>query len=89
MTYKRENELPNDSKPRLGDLTQGKLQRELLRQQCWNNVVTLRNNVAAMLQRCAAMKIVGTICHRTERKKQTQKLALSGTFLSVLHATTT
>ena len=26
--------------------------------QCWNNVVTIRNNVATMLQRCAALKIV-------------------------------
>ena len=24
--------------------------------QCWNNVVTIRNNVAAMLQRCVALK---------------------------------
>ena len=27
---------------------------------CWNNVVTLRNNVAIMLQRCVALKIVLT-----------------------------
>ena len=26
--------------------------------QCWNNVVTIRNNVATMLQRFAALKIV-------------------------------
>ena len=26
--------------------------------QRWNNVVTIRNNVAAMLQRCVALKIV-------------------------------
>ena len=26
--------------------------------QCWNNVVTLRNNVATMLQRCVGLKIV-------------------------------
>ena len=26
--------------------------------QCWNNVVTIRNNVAAMLQRCVGLKIV-------------------------------
>ena len=26
--------------------------------QCWNNVVTTRNNVATMLQRCVALKIV-------------------------------
>ena len=26
--------------------------------QCWNNVVTIRNNIAAMLQRCVALKIV-------------------------------
>ena len=26
--------------------------------QCWNNVVTIRNNVATMLQRCVALKIV-------------------------------
>ena len=33
--------------------------------------MTLRNNVAAMLHCCDALKIVGTICHRMERKKQT------------------
>ena len=26
--------------------------------QCWNNVVTIRNNVATILQRCVALKIV-------------------------------
>ena len=26
--------------------------------QCWNNVVTIRNNVTAMLQRSVALKIV-------------------------------
>ena len=26
--------------------------------QCWNNVVTIRNNVATMLQHCVALKIV-------------------------------
>ena len=26
--------------------------------QCWNDVVTIRNNVATMLQRCVALKIV-------------------------------
>ena len=26
--------------------------------QCWNNVVTIRNNVATMLQRCVGLKIV-------------------------------
>ena len=26
--------------------------------QCWNNVVTIQNNVAPMLQRCVALKIV-------------------------------
>ena len=26
--------------------------------QCWNNVVTIRNNVATMLQRCVALKVV-------------------------------
>ena len=26
--------------------------------QCWNNVVTIRNDVATMLQRCVALKIV-------------------------------
>ena len=26
--------------------------------QCWNNVVTIRNNVTTMLQRCVALKIV-------------------------------
>ena len=26
--------------------------------QCWNSVVTIRNNVATMLQRCVALKIV-------------------------------
>ena len=26
--------------------------------QCWSNVVTIRNNVATMLQRCVALKIV-------------------------------
>ena len=25
--------------------------------QCWNNVVTIRNNVATMLQRCVELKI--------------------------------
>ena len=25
---------------------------------CWNNVATIRNNVAAMLQCCVALKIV-------------------------------
>ena len=29
--------------------------------QCWNNVVTIRNNVAEMLQRCVALKIVVAI----------------------------
>ena len=26
--------------------------------QCWNNVVTIRNNVSTMLQRCVALKMV-------------------------------
>ena len=26
-------------------------------EQCWNNVVTILNNVATMLQRCVALKI--------------------------------
>ena len=26
--------------------------------QCWNNVVNIRNNVATMLQRCVALKII-------------------------------
>ena len=26
--------------------------------QCWNNIVTIRNNVATMLQGCVALKIV-------------------------------
>ena len=26
--------------------------------QCWNNVASIQNNVAAMLQRCVALKIV-------------------------------
>ena len=26
--------------------------------QCWNNIVTIQNNVATMLQRCVALKIV-------------------------------
>ena len=26
--------------------------------QCWNNVVTIRNNVATILQRCVALKLV-------------------------------
>ena len=26
--------------------------------QCWNSVVTIRNNVATMLRRCVALKIV-------------------------------
>ena len=26
--------------------------------QCWNTVLTIRNNVATMLQRCVALKIV-------------------------------
>ena len=26
--------------------------------QCWNNVVTIRNNVATVLQRCVALKIL-------------------------------
>ena len=26
--------------------------------QCWNNVVTIGNNVATVLQRCVALKIV-------------------------------
>ena len=26
--------------------------------QCWNNVVSIQNNVATMLQRCVALKIV-------------------------------
>ena len=30
--------------------------------QCWNNVVTIRNNVATMLQRCVALKIVVGNC---------------------------
>ena len=28
---------------------------------CWNNVVTIRNNVAAMLPRCIALKIAFAI----------------------------
>ena len=30
--------------------------------QCWNNVVTIRNNVATILQRCVALKIVVANC---------------------------
>ena len=26
--------------------------------QCWNNIVTIENNVATMLQRCVSLKIV-------------------------------
>ena len=26
--------------------------------QCWNNVITIRNNVATMLQRCVALEIL-------------------------------
>ena len=26
--------------------------------QCWNNVVTIQNNVATMLQRCVALELV-------------------------------
>ena len=26
--------------------------------QCWNNIATIQKNVATMLQRCAALKIV-------------------------------
>ena len=53
---------PNYSKPHSGGLTQDKLQRQFLGQLCWNNVVTIQNNVAAMLKRCDALKIVGMIC---------------------------
>ena len=30
--------------------------------QCQNNVITIRNNVATMLQRCVALKIVVANC---------------------------
>ena len=38
-------------------MTRDDLQRRFLAQQCWKNVVTIRNNVATMLQRCVALKI--------------------------------
>ena len=38
-------------------VTRDDLQRRFLGQQCWKNVVTIRNNVATMLQRCVALKI--------------------------------
>ena len=46
---------------RKGDVTRDDLQRRFLAQhgvQCWNSVVTIRNDVATMLQRCVALKIV-------------------------------
>ena len=49
-----------------GDVTRDDSQRRFLAQhtalQCWNNVVTTRNNVATMLQRCVALKIVVANC---------------------------
>ena len=48
-----------------GDVTRDDAQRRFLAQhsvvmleQCWNNVVTIRNDVATMLQRRVALKIV-------------------------------
>ena len=49
-----------------GDVTRDDSQRRFLAQtalQCWNNVVTIRNNVTTMLQRCIALKIV--VANRT------------------------
>ena len=28
---------------------------------CWNNVVTIRNNVASILQRCVALKVANRL----------------------------
>ena len=39
--------------------------------QCWNNVATIRNNVATMLQRCVVLKIVVTnrlVQHHLQRQ---------------------
>ena len=48
-----------------GDVTRDDPQRRFSAQhivamleQCWNNVGTIRNNVATMFQRCVALKIV-------------------------------
>ena len=46
--------------------------------QCWNNVVTIRNNVATMLQRCVALKIV--VANRSSQV--TTPLKVSRLFLS-------
>ena len=43
-----------------GDVTRDDLQRPFLAQHSiamWNNVLTIRNNVATMSQRCVAIKI--------------------------------
>ena len=37
--------------------------------QCWNNVGTIWNNVAAMLQRCVALKIVVAVNEVLLRQK--------------------
>ena len=45
-----------------GNVTRDNSQRRFLAQHSvvtgWNNVVTIRNNIATMLQRCDALKIV-------------------------------
>ena len=44
-----------------GTISKDDLQRNTALQ-CWNNVVTIRNNVATMLQRCVAIKIFVANC---------------------------
>ena len=41
-----------------GDLTRNDSQRRFLAQHSVENIATIRNNVATMLQRCVALKIV-------------------------------
>ena len=60
--------LSNDKVVSIGDVTRDDSQRRFLAQnivamleQCCNNVVTIRNNVAAMLQRCVALKIKSSL----------------------------
>ena len=43
--------------------------------QCWNNVGTIRNNVAIMLQRCVALKIV--VANRPVQHHLKNNLSLS------------
>ena len=46
--------------------------------ECWNNVVTIRNNVETMLQRCVALKIVVVNGRRVTSPLVLQICILSG-----------